>query len=84
MGSGGIHADNAEPEELAREFERRVMQLESTVRRAHEDLFERLREQETELDLREERIETLAEELEAVEERVRRLEAELEILGVEE
>lgn len=80
MVGGGIDPDDTEPEEIAREFERRVMQLESTVREAHDDLFERLQEQESELELREERIETMAAELDAVEERVQRLEAELEVL----
>lgn len=69
-----------DPDELAREFERRVMQLESTVREAHDELFQRLKAREEELSLRDERIETIEAELKTVGERVEELEAELDAL----
>lgn len=71
-------------ERLAREFERRVCQLESTVREAHEELFDQLRDREDELAVREERVETMERELAEVEERVQQLEAELAVLRPEQ
>ncbi|WP_276259415.1 hypothetical protein [Haloglomus litoreum] len=64
----------------AREFERRVCQLESTVREANEELFEQLQEQEADLDIRRERLRAMERDLQTVEERVQQLEAELAAL----
>lgn len=80
MMTDGGDGDPVDPEELAIEFERRIVQLESTVREAHDDLLERLRDREDDLALRERRVETMARELQTVEERVQELEAELAVL----